>query len=148
MVVDDFVAVGFGNTHKEAVEVNDHNLEAFRQRCKDWDIRLNLEKLFLRTTEAQFIVHTATAKGLRVDPDKVQAISEMTPPADVAAVQRMLWLTQYLSKFLPHLSDLTKPLRELTQKDVSWAWDHAQQEALDSLKKRLWQVHWYFAITT
>ena len=53
----------------------------------------------------------------------------------MAAVQRLLGLTQYLRKFLPHLSDLTKPLRELTQRDVIWIWDHVQQQALDSLKK-------------
>ena len=34
----------------------------------------------------------------------------------MAAIQRLLGLAQYLSKFLPHLSDITKPLRELTQR--------------------------------
>ena len=86
-------------------------------------------------TKVPFIGHIATADGLCVDPDKIRAITEMPPPVDVAAVQRLLGLTQYLSKFLPHLSDLTKPLRELTQRDVIWIWDHAQQQALDSLKK-------------
>ena len=135
VVVDDFVAVGFGSTHEEAVQDHDRNLEAFLRRCEERDIRLNPEKLRLRTTEAPFIGHVTTADGLRVDPDKVRAISEMPPPTDVAAVQRLLGLTQYLSKFLPHLSDLTKPLRELTQKDVAWVWDHPQQQALDALKE-------------
>ena len=58
----------------------------------------------------------------------------MPPPQDVAAVQRLLGLAQYLSKFLPHLSDITKPLRELTQKDTVWVWGPAQQEALKNLK--------------
>ena len=44
-------------------------------------------------------------------------------------------LAQYLSKFLPHLSDITKPLQELTQKDTTWVWDHPQQEALEKLKQ-------------
>ena len=82
-----------------------------------------------------FIVHVATAEGLCVDPSKVQAIVEMPHPSEVAAVQRFLGLAQYLSKFLPHLSDITKPLRELTQKDVVWTWDPSQQQALEKLKK-------------
>ena len=53
----------------------------------------------------------------------------------MAAVQHLLGLAQYLSKFLPHLSDITKPLRELTQKDTEWEWSQAQQDALESLKK-------------
>ena len=67
----------------------------------------------------------------------MQAIVEMPPPSEVAAVQCLLGLAhdQYLSKFLPHLSDITKPLRELTQKDVVWTWDPPQQQALERLKK-------------
>ena len=59
----------------------------------------------------------------------------MPPPEDVAAVQRLLGLAQYLNKFLPHLSDVTKPLRELTKKEVPWTWDTIQQQALEKLKK-------------
>jgi len=69
--------------------------------------------------EVPFIGHIATADGWCVDPGKVRVISKMPPPTDVAALQRLLGLTQYLSKFLPHLSDVTKPLRELTQKDAA-----------------------------
>ena len=82
-----------------------------------------------------FVGHVATAEGLCVDPSKVQAIVEMPPPSDIKAVQRLLGLAQYLNKFLPHLSDITKPLRELTQKDVAWTWDPQQQQALEKLKR-------------
>lgn len=74
--------------------------------------------------------HVATGENLRVDPTKVKAIREMQVPTDKAAVQWLLGLAQYLSKFLPHLSDMTKPLRELTQQDVEWCWGDAQARAL------------------
>ena len=70
-----------------------------------------------------------------MDPTKVRAIREMPQPDNVAAVQRLLGVAQYLSKFLPHLSDITKPLRELTQKDTAWVWEEPQQEALETPKK-------------
>ena len=85
--------------------------------------------------KSPFIGHVATAEGLQVDPHKVQAIQEMPPPKDVAGVQRLLGLAQYLSKFLPHLADLTKPLRELTHQDSLWTWDHPQQAAFEKLKE-------------
>ena len=133
VVADDFVAVGYGDSLEEATPDHDKNLEEFMKRCEERNIRLNAEKLTLRK---RFIGHMATGKGLGVDPDKVRAITEMPVPKDVAAVQRLLGLSQYLSKFLPHLSDITKPLRELTQKETEWTWDSPQQEALDRLKKR------------
>ena len=86
-------------------------------------------------TEVPFIGHLATSKGLCMNPAKIQAISEMLTPNNVAAVQRLLGLAQYLSKFLPHLSDITKPMRLLTQKDIDWVWDSTHQEAFEALKK-------------
>ena len=45
---------------------------------------------------------------------------EMPPPKNILAIQSLLGLTQYLSKLLPHLSDINKPPRELIQKDTAW----------------------------
>ena len=50
-------------------------------------------------------------------------------------MQHLLGLTQYLSKFLPLLPDIAKPLREITQKETEWVWDHTQQSPLDMLRK-------------
>lgn len=50
---------------------------------------------------------------------------EMPPPTSVAGVRRLLGMIQYLSKFLPHLTGLTKPLQSLTQKGIEWVWDQS-----------------------
>ena len=47
---------------------------------------------------------------------------------------------QYLSKFMPHLSDVTKPLRELTQRKRCGPWGSAQKKALETLKKAFTQT--------
>ena len=135
VIADDFVVVGRGQTEENAIHDHDKNLEVLLQRCEERGVRLNADKLKLRMQEVPFIGHIATQQGLCVDPAKVQAIKDMPLPKNVAGVQRLLGLTQYLSKFLPHLSDITKPMRELTQKDTVWAWEHPQQEALDKLKE-------------
>ena len=133
VVANDFVVVGFGDTLESATADHDGNLDAFFRWCENRDVRLNAEKVQLRKQEVPFIGHVATNKGLCTDPAKIQAICSMLPPKDIAAVQRLLGLAQYLSKYLPHLSDITQPLRELTQ-DTDWVWDQAQQTALDNLK--------------
>ena len=94
-----------------------------------------MQKVKLRMIEVPFIGHMATSEGLCMDPSKVQAIKEMPTPKDVAAVQRLLGLAQYLSKFLPHLSDITKLLRLLTQKDVEWVWDSTHQTDKESCQQ-------------
>jgi transposase InsO family protein len=135
VVADDFVVVGYGSTLQKAHLDHDKNLAAFLKLCEQRGLKLNADKLKLRETQISFIGHLATNEGLRVDPAKVRAIEEMPPPTDKAGVQRLLGLAQYLSKFLPNLSDLTKPLRELTQQDVEWTWGETQATALNDLKK-------------
>ena len=114
VIADDFVVVGFGDSIEDASKDHDGNLEAFLECCAVKHLKLNDKKLRLRLHEVPFIGHAATSEGLRVDPYNVQAIMEMPSPSGVAAVQCLLGLTQYLSEFLSYLSDITKPLRELT----------------------------------
>ena len=116
VVTNDFVIVGFGDTQEEATCDYDHNLEVFLLHCEEKGMKLNPEKVRLREQQVPFIGHVTTGQGLCVDPGKVQTILEVPPPKDVAAVQHLLGLTLYLSKFLPHLSDITKPFQEISKR--------------------------------
>ena len=135
VVADDFVVVGYGRTVEEANLDHDQRLRTFLERCRERGVKLNIDKFTLRQREVRFIGHIATADGLCVDPAKVKAIVDMPIPTDVAGVQRLLGLAQYLAKFMPHLSDITKPLRDLTRQDCEWMWHTTQQAAVDELKK-------------
>ena len=44
-------------------------------------------------------------------------------------------MVNYLSRFLPNLSDVMKPLRDLTHKDTAWCWDDLQEKAWSDVKK-------------
>ena len=134
VVAHDFIVIGCGSTVEEATIDHDKVLTAFLERCKEQGVKLNTDKLNLRMTEVPFIGHMATDKGLGIDPAKVWAIRDMPASTDKAGVQRLLGLAQYLSKFLPRLSDITKPMRELRQNNVQWAW-RTQEASLEALKK-------------
>ena len=61
----------------------------------------------------------------------------MERPSDVAAVQRLVGLDNYLSKFLSKLSELCEPLRRLTYKGVEWSWSTEQEKAFGSVKQAI-----------
>lgn len=52
---------------------------------------------------------------------KIRAIQDMPAPEDKAVLQRFTGLLQYLSKFIPNLSDVSAPLRKL-EGNVEWQW--------------------------
>ena len=58
----------------------------------------------------------------------------MQKPKDQTAVQRYLGFVNYLSKFLPKLSSLCEPLRELTKKNADWVWSDKQDIVFKTIK--------------
>ena len=88
------------------------------QRCREQNVKLNKAKVKLRCGEVPFSGHLITKDGLKADPAKIRAVLEMPTPTDVASVRRFIGFTNYLSKFLPRLSDVCEPLREITLPDV------------------------------
>ena len=135
VIADDFVVVGYCESWQSAIKDHDRNLLSFFQRCDERGVHFNSDKLQLRMKEVSFVGHMATGEGLHPDPSKVWAICKMPPPENVVGNQRILGMSQYLSKFLPHLSDITKPLRDLTCQDAEWIWDEPQQSAFECLKQ-------------
>ena len=118
VVADDFIVAGFGDTLEEAFRDHNKNLAAFLQRCSARGVKLAVEKLQLCLEEVPLIGHYATRSGLKIHPEKVRAVLEMPRPTDVRSLLRFNGTVQYLGKFLPGLSDMAHPLRQLTRKDA------------------------------
>ena len=140
VVADDFLIVGYGNTMEKARQNHDENLHAFLSRCEQRNVHLNSEKVQLRKTEVPFIGHIPSDQGLKIDPKKVKAIEEMDLPSDVAAIQRFLGMVNYLAKFLPNLSDVAKPLRDLTLDNTVFHWGNEQANAWTTIKEMVSQT--------
>ena len=134
VIADGFVVLGFGDSMEDAIQNHDQNLCRFLQRCEQKHVHLNSEKLQLHKTEVPFIGHVATGDGLKIHPDKVQAILEMPDPGVPAAIHRLIGMVTYLAKFVPRLSDITELLRELIKCDTEWVWDYPQKKAFQKLK--------------
>ena len=50
---------------------------------------------------------------------------------------RLLGMAQYVAKFVPHFSEITKPLRGLLAKDSEFRWTDTHSKALHDLKQLL-----------
>ena len=82
-----------------------------------------------------FLGHVITQDGLKPDPAKIPAVENMPSPTDITGIQRLNGFVNYLAKFLPGLSDVMAPIRQLTRKTVPWNWSNTQENALESNKK-------------
>ena len=134
VVADDILVYGKGINRQIANKDHDNNLKALLERCVEKNIRLNKEKSIFRAEELPFLGHLVTNKGLKPDPAKVKAVVEMPTPTDVAGVQRLVGFVNYLSRFLPSLSETLEPIRNLVKQDVPWHWEFPQEEAMNKIK--------------
>ena len=58
----------------------------------------------------------------------------MPTPTNPKSLQQLLGMAQYLSKFLPQLSAVSEPLRQLSCKDTEWSWSEVHDKAVTQLK--------------
>ena len=135
VIADDILVYGKGSTKEEYIQDHDHNLTKLLEQARAVNLKLNKKKLKLRLSEVRYMGHLLTSEGLWADPDKIWAIAEMPKPQDKKAVERLLGTVQYLARFLPKLSEVAKPLCQLTEKDVMFTWQQSQEEAFACIQK-------------
>ena len=75
--------------------------------------------------------------GVEVDPNKVEAISEMKAPTDISQLRRFLGVVTQVGGYVENLANLTQPLRRLLNKNSGWLCGMAQQQAFDKIKQAL-----------
>ena len=72
---------------------------------------MNESKLQLCRSEVKFFGHVLTREGLKVDDTKVTTIKNMEAPRDCKGVARYLGMINYLTKYLPNVSNIAEPFR-------------------------------------
>ncbi|KAI0991101.1 hypothetical protein K3495_g17086, partial [Podosphaera aphanis] len=101
-------------------------------------LRLDLDKCCFGVKEVKylgFIIEAGT--GVKVDPNKVQAITEWEQPSTVSAVRSFLGFSNFYREFIPNFSAICEPLNSLTKKGVAWKWETEQDNAFNKLKQLL-----------
>lgn len=104
------------------------------KKVEEAGLKLNKDKCIFGASEVKFLGHVLSGSGLSSDPDKTAAIKNLKRPTNVKELQRLLGMATYLSKFVPNLSAITKPLRNLIINKVEWNWTKEQEKAFDELK--------------
>ncbi|GBN78451.1 Retrovirus-related Pol polyprotein from transposon 17.6 [Araneus ventricosus] len=66
--------------------------------------------------------HTLSSDRIACDKTKLEPILSMSKPEDKQRLHRYLGMINYLSKFLPNLSTLIAPLRELIKNNTDRLW--------------------------
>lgn len=67
--------------------------------------------------------------------EKIRAVLKMKRPENKKELQTFLGFITYLQKFLPNMSDVSAPLRQLLESKVEWHWEELQETSFQKLKQ-------------
>ena len=91
-------------------------LEVVLSRLSESKITLNQEKYEFAQLEVKFLRQIIDQNGVRSDPLKVKAITDIPPPTNLTEARHFLGKTSQLSKFCPQLLAIAKPIRVFDNK--------------------------------
>lgn len=112
-------------------------LEKVLQLLTDAKLKLNLKKCSFLKNTATYLGHEITAGTIQPGQAKLNCVANYSRPRNVHEIRQFIGLTSYFRKFIQGFAQIARPLTELTRKDVEWSWGVEQENAFQTLKRRL-----------
>ena len=105
--------------------------ETFDTLCF-YNMKLNSSKCAFRVLAGKFLGFMVSQRSIEVNPDKIRAIMEMTPPRNVKEVQSLNNKVAALNRFMLRATDKCLPFFRTLKK--SFEWTAECQQAFEDLK--------------
>ncbi|KAI0995137.1 hypothetical protein K3495_g13044 [Podosphaera aphanis] len=101
---------------------------------------LDIDKCEFSVKKTKYLGFIISAEGpassIRMDPDKVRAISEWEAPTTTKGLRSFLGFANFYRGFIKGFSNICAPLSALTGKGSPWKWGPEQNNAFETLKKK------------
>lgn len=129
--IDDFLI------HAESKEEHDKILEKVLCRARELNIKFNPKKFQYLPHVVNYFGHEIVNGNLVPDREKVKAVLEYDLPTDKQSLQRFLGFVNYFREYIPNISEVTGPLRQLLKKNVEFVWNDNCTKCINDLKRLL-----------
>ena len=117
---------------------HDAILRQVLERARASNIKFKRNKIQLRVKEVKHLRGIISSKGFKPDEGKIKSFIDMPRRENKQDLQQdLLGMVNYLSSFIPYVSEVTALLRTLLKKDVQWQWYHEHDQSLEQIKKSL-----------
>jgi hypothetical protein len=100
-------------------------------------LKLNPEKCVFGVPRGMLLGFIVSERGIKANPEKIAAITNMGPIKDLKGVQRVMGCLAALSRFISCLGEKGLPLYCLLRKAERFTWTPEAEEALGNLKALL-----------
>ncbi|GJW33445.1 putative nucleotidyltransferase, ribonuclease H, partial [Tanacetum coccineum] len=123
--------------YSKSKEEHEQHLRAVLGILREKKLYAKFSKCEFWLERVSFLGHVVSAKGIEVDPAKVEAVTNWPRPKSVTEVRSFLGLAGYYRRFVEGFSSLASPLTQLIRKGVKFEWNDEREKCFEELKKRL-----------
>ena len=119
----------------DSEEEHSKHLQSVLQRLKEYNIKIRLDKCSFPVDELEYLGHIVNGQSCRTTPRYTGKIINCKKPESKKDVEAFLGLCNWIERFIPSISELTKPLYKLTHKKVPFVWSEIHENAFQKIKK-------------
>ena len=105
------------------------------EKIRSHRLKFNKSKCQIAVNELVFLGHVISRDGIKADPKKVHAVSNLPQPTNKTDLQKFFGILNYLGKFIPNSSIESANLRKLLERDNEFVFDTPQIDAFNKLKQ-------------
>jgi hypothetical protein len=123
--------------YSRSMQEHADHLRVVLGKLQEYGFTLNPDKITIAASEIKYLGHLLSARGIRVLPERTQAIQSYPPPKNLRTLRRFIGMTGFYARFIPDYSRRAAPLHALKRKGAKFEWGDEQQAAFVSLKGAL-----------
>lgn len=131
--LDDFLLIN--KTFDEHLD----SLRLMAQKFTDVELAISSTKSHFMMMQLKWLGQILSAKGMQVDPDRIEAIQKMKRPETEKEIRKLIGLTSWFRRYIDNYATITAPLTSLLQKtdDNLIRWTEAAEVSFANLKHAL-----------
>ncbi|XP_024042632.1 uncharacterized protein LOC112099511 [Citrus clementina] len=132
--VDDMI------TKSKIPEEHVRHLEETFELLRKYKMKLNPEKCAFGVESGKFLGFMVSHRGIEANPEKIQAIVQMTSPHNLKEMQSLTGRLAALSRFISKATDKCQPFFQVIRRGKKTEWTPECEEAFRNLKQYLQQA--------
>ena len=118
----------------DSQEEHDRIVLKVLKRIRNNDLFVKPEKCRFRVTEVDFLRMIVSCDGIKMDPEKVNAILKWPELTNVKQVHAFLGLGNFYRRFIKDYAIISRPMVDLTCKDVIFNFSDKEKASFEALK--------------
>ena len=131
-ILDDILIVSKGSEEDHFKLV----LDCLKKLDAD-NLRINLPKCHFAKQKISWLGYNITQSGTSPLEIKTSAILSLQPPNTLKKLRSFLGLAHHISKFIPNLAQLCRPLSYLLRKSTKYVWTDDHTKHFNAIKTRI-----------